>query len=57
MFASKGKYFIVEPYIKPTISLHPTAPKPHLILALSLVLGFFLGAAIVLIRHAIKKED
>jgi hypothetical protein len=57
MFASKGKHFIAEPYINPTISLHPTAPKPKLILALSLVLGLFLGAAIVLISHAIKKEN
>jgi LPS O-antigen subunit length determinant protein (WzzB/FepE family) len=57
MFASKGKYFIAEPYINPTISLYPTAPKPKLILALSLVLGLFLGAALVLIRHAIKKEN
>ena len=57
MFASKGKYFIAEPFIIPTISLHPTAPKPKLILALSLVLGLFLGAALVLMRHAIKKEN
>jgi hypothetical protein len=57
MFASRGKYFIAEPYINPTISLHPTAPKPKLILALSLILGLFLGAALVLIRHAIKKEN
>ena len=57
MFASKGKHFIAEPYINPTISLHPTAPKPTLILLLSLVLGLFLGAALVLMRHAIKKEN
>jgi hypothetical protein len=57
MFASKGKYFIAEPYINPTISLYPTAPKPKLILALSLVLGLFLGATFVLMRHAIKKEN
>jgi hypothetical protein len=56
MFASRGKYFIAEPYKNPTISLHPTAPKPKLILALSLVLGLFLGATFVLVRHAIKKE-
>jgi hypothetical protein len=56
MFASKGKYFIAEPYKSPTISLHPTAPKPKLILALSLVLGLFLGATFVLARHAITKE-
>ena len=57
MFASKGKHFIAEPYINPTISLHPTAPKPKLILALSLVLGLFLGSALVLVRNAIKKEN
>ena len=56
MFASRGKYFIAEPYINPTISLHPTAPKSKLILALSLILGLFLGVAIVLMRHAIKKD-
>ena len=56
MFASKGKYFIAEPYINPTISLYPTAPKPKIILALSLILGLFLGATFVLVRHAIKKD-
>jgi hypothetical protein len=57
MFASKGKHFIAEPYINPTISLYPTAPKPTLILTLSLVLGLFLGAALVLMRYVIKKEN
>ena len=57
MFASRGKHFIAEPYINPTISLHPTAPKPKLILALSLILGLFLGATFVLVRHAITKEN
>ena len=57
MFASKGKHFIAEPYMNPTISLYPTTPKPTLILALSLILGLFLGAALVLMRHAIKKEN
>ena len=57
MFASRGKYFIAEPFISPTISLYPTAPKPKLILAFSLILGLFLGAALVLMRHAIKKEN
>ena len=57
MFASKGKYFIAEPYMSPTISLHPTSPKPLLILALSLLVGLFLGAVLVLMRHAIKKEN
>ena len=57
MFASRGEHFIAEPYINPTISLYPTAPKPILILALSLVLGLFLGSVLVLMRHAIKKEN
>ena len=57
MFASRGKYFIAEPYINPTISLHPTAPKSKVILALSIVLGLFLGSALVYMRHAIKKEN
>ncbi|EAU52247.1 OtnB protein [alpha proteobacterium HTCC2255] len=57
MFASRGKHFIAEPYINPTISLYPTAPNPKLILTLSLLLGLFVGAAIVLIRHAIVKDN
>jgi hypothetical protein len=57
MFASRGKHFIAEPYIIPTVSLYPTAPKPKLILALSLLLGLFFGSAFVLVRYAIKKEN
>jgi LPS O-antigen subunit length determinant protein (WzzB/FepE family) len=57
MLASRGKYFIAEPVINPKISLFPTSPKPKLVLALSLVMGIFLGAAFVLIRHAMKKES
>ena len=57
MFASRGKYFIAEPYINPTISLHPTSPKPMLILLLSLVLGLFVGSIITLIRHAIMRDN
>ena len=56
MFASKGKHFIVEPYMNPFISLHPTAPKPALILVFSLILGLFTGTALVLIRHVVKKD-
>jgi hypothetical protein len=57
MFASRGKYFIAEPYINPKISLHPISPKPKLILAISLIFGFFLGSALVIMRHVIKKEN
>ena len=57
MFASRGKHFIAEPYIVPTISLYPTAPKPKLILVLSLIVGSFIGAALIYIRHAVKKDN
>jgi hypothetical protein len=57
MFASRGKYFIAEPYINPTISLNPTEPNPKLILVLSLLLGLFLGSTFVLMRNAIKKDN
>lgn len=57
MLASKSKYFSAEPYIRPTISLYPVAPNPKLILGISLMLGLSLGAALILIRHAIRKEN
>ena len=57
MFASRGKYFIAEPYKNPTISLHPIAPKSKSILIMSLILGLFFSVALVLIRHSIKKDN
>jgi hypothetical protein len=57
MFASRGKYFIAEPYMSPKISLYPTTPRPALNLALSLILGLLFGSTLVLIQHAIKKEN
>jgi LPS O-antigen subunit length determinant protein (WzzB/FepE family) len=56
MFASKGKYFIAEPYIKPTISLNPIAPKPMLILFLSLIFGLFSGTGMILLRSSLKRD-
>ena len=56
MFASKGKYFTAEPFIKPTISLHPIAPKSKIILLLSLILGLFTGIGIVLLRNAVSRD-
>lgn len=57
MFASRGRYFVAEPYIDPIISLQPTSPKPKLVLILSLLLGLLIGAVFVLMRHAIKKDN
>ena len=54
MLASKGSFFVAEPLTNPSVSLHPTSPKASLVLALSVVLGGFFGAALVLIRKALK---
>ena len=54
MLASKGTYFVAEPVTEPYVSLGPTSPKASLVLALSVVLGGFLGAAIVLIKKAFR---
>jgi len=56
MLASKGTYFVAEPLTKPSVSLNPTSPKASLVLALSVVLGGFFGAALVLIRKALKAK-
>jgi uncharacterized protein involved in exopolysaccharide biosynthesis len=50
MFASRGRYFVAEPYINPKISLYPTAPNSKLILMFSLVIGLFIAIALILIR-------
>ena len=54
MLASKGSFFVAKPLTSPSVSLHPTSPKASLVLALSVVLGVFFGAALVLIRKALK---
>jgi len=54
MLASKGSYFVAEPLTTPSVSLYPTSPKASLVLALSVLLGGFFGAALVLIRKAIR---
>jgi len=54
ILASRGSHFVAKPLTAPTISLDPVSPKPSLTLALSVVLGSFLGAAFVLVRKAFK---
>ena len=54
MLASKSSNFVAELLTKPSVSLYPTSPKSSFVLALGLVLGFFLGSAIVLMRASIK---
>jgi len=57
MFASRGKYFMAEPYVGPTISLYPTAPRPKLILALSFLFGLFISVVFISMWHAMKKDN
>ena len=52
MLATRDGPFVVEIMMGPDQSLRPTSPKSSLILALGLVLGLFLGAAVVLLRKA-----
>jgi LPS O-antigen subunit length determinant protein (WzzB/FepE family) len=55
ILALRGQHFIAEPVTIPSVSLYPTSPKSSLVLALSIVLGGFLGSAFVLVRRAIRK--
>ena len=55
MFASRGRYFTVEPYMNPKISLYPTAPKPKQVILLYLILGFCAGCGVVLSHNIIVK--
>ena len=57
MLAARGKNFVVEPLMRPTVSLYPTSPKASLILALSIALGGFLGSALVLIRASVQTRE
>ena len=55
ILALRGRHFVAEPVTTPSVSLYPTSPKSSLVLALSIVLGGFLGSAFVLVRRAIRK--
>lgn len=55
MFASKGEYFIAEPYIQPTISLYPTSPNPKNVLIMSFIVGILMGISVILIKSVITK--
>lgn len=53
MLASSGSYFVAQPLTMPSVSLRPTSPKASLVLALSIVLGAFMGVAAALIKKAL----
>ena len=52
MLATREGPFVVEIMMGPDQSLRPTSPKSSVVLAFGLVLGLFLGAAVVLMRKA-----
>lgn len=56
MLASRDGPFVAEVVMGPSVSLGPTSPKSSLILALSVVLGSFLGIAYVLIKSALNSR-
>ena len=56
MLASRSGYFVAKPLTTPSVSLQPTSPKASLVLALSIVLGGFVGAALALIRKALQND-
>ncbi len=57
MLASREGPFVAEKIMGPAISLGPTSPKSSLVLALSIVLGMFFGAALVLVRSALRSGE
>ena len=57
MLATREGSFVVEIMMGPDQSLRPTSPKSSLVLALGLVLGLFLGAAVVLMRKAFRGNE
>ncbi|MDB4071861.1 Wzz/FepE/Etk N-terminal domain-containing protein [Amylibacter sp.] len=56
MLASKGEFFIAEPFLGPYVSLYPTAPVPILVLTLSLIIGIFVSIIVILIRNSKAKD-
>ena len=57
MLATREGPFVVEIMMGPDQSLRPTSPKSSLVLALGMVLGLFLGAAVVLLRKAFRGNE
>lgn len=53
MLASKNSNFVAEPLTWPSVSFNPISPNSKFVLVLGVVMGFVLGAAIVLIREFI----
>ncbi len=57
MLATREGPFVVEVMMGPDQSLQPTSPKSSLVLALGLMLGLFLGGAVVLLRNVFGSNE
>lgn len=56
ILALNGNYFVAQPISAPSTTLYPTSPKSTVVLALSLILGSFLGAVVVLVQKKYSME-
>lgn len=56
MLATRSSSYVAEVLRGPDVSRMPTSPKPTLILALSVVLGLFAGAGLVLLRSVLANQ-
>jgi uncharacterized protein involved in exopolysaccharide biosynthesis len=54
MLATRSRGYVAETLRGPDVSLRPTSPKSILVLGLSMILGLFAGAAIVLTRSTLS---
>jgi len=51
MLAASSKYFIAEPFVKPTISIQATSPRPKTIFSLFALIGSFIGAVLAMLLY------
>jgi uncharacterized protein involved in exopolysaccharide biosynthesis len=54
MLATRSRSYVAETLMGPDVSLRPTSPKSIRVLALSMILGIFAGAVIVLARSTVS---
>jgi uncharacterized protein involved in exopolysaccharide biosynthesis len=54
MLATRSRSYVAETLRGPDVSLRPTSPKSIFVLGLSMILGLFAGAAIVLTRSTLS---
>lgn len=57
MVASSNLPFAAEPFGQPTVSVHPTAPRPLFVIGSSLLLGILLGVVAAFWLHRRERES